>query len=172
MSLKAIGRERLAVALAVSTAAGIIVWVGLRALSLHPSLAGLLAVVGGALGAIRLARRLPVGLEGSLSRRPALCALWMVLALLALVQTARLSAFMADPGRTQHSLMPWNDWLTHHSCLTAYTEAARLSDEGKPNVYDPQIYSGRRIGGFRVDQFHYPPPFLLLPRALQAGLGG
>ena len=63
-----------------------------------------------------------------------------------------------------------------HSCLTAYFVAADIVRR-VPNVYSLTIYAApdddpskprkpRTMGVFRIDQYEYPPPFLLLPRAL------
>jgi hypothetical protein len=168
-----VSSERVAVATVVSGTAAMLGYVGLRACGLPWGAALIVALLLGAAGGWYLAQRLPVLLDGQRLRRPLACAIWVVLALLALGQTARTSAFMIDPTRTQQALMPWDRWLTEHSCLTAYTEAVRLNAAGAPNVYDPKLYSDRtrRISGFRVDLYHYPPPFLLVPLAVQAVVG-
>lgn len=163
--------ERIAVAVVVSGAAALVGHVGLRALGWPWWLAAGLALLLGAAAGWWLARRLPGTLDGLRLRRPGLCVVWALLSALALVQTARVSAFMIDPARRQQSLMPWDDWMTVHSCLTAYTEAARFQGEGKPNIYDPRLYADRSLGGFHVDLYHYPPPFLLAPRAVEAVVG-
>src|SRR5262249_48354814 len=103
--------------------------------------------------------------------------------LLAIVQTVRSAAFELDPTATQHSEQPWDEFLVHHNCFSAYYEAARVVRD-VPNVYDPTVYlrppgdttprppwqgpdSPGRItgGGFFVALSESPPPFLLLPRA-------
>jgi alpha-1,2-mannosyltransferase len=72
--------------------------------------------------------------------------------------------------------VPSSDWEVRHSCLSAYYVAAQAVDRGA-NVYDSGLYSlpadkpgdkrkPRLLGPFRVDVYEYPPPFLLLPRAL------
>jgi len=164
--------ERLAVAGIVFGSAGSVIHVGLRALHLPLAVAAPLAVLLGAAGALLLARRLPPELDGLRRRRPRWCALWLLLGLAALVQTARLSTFTMHPQSTEHSLLPGCVWFERHSCLTAYFEAARLDSEGEENIYRPALYTGRRLDGFKVDPFHYPPPFLLLPRAARAVTGG
>jgi hypothetical protein len=63
-----------------------------------------------------------------------------------------------------------------HSCLTAYFVAAEAVGAGR-RPYEATLYSmpdddparprtGRTLGPFVVDVYEYPPPFLLLPRAL------
>jgi glycosyl transferase family 87 len=106
-------------------------------------------------------------------------AAWLLLALAADVQSARLGRFMIDAHRADDSVLPWQAFYREHSCLSAYTEAARLAPTGV-NIYEPAQYQdplattprqARRIGPFEVDLFEYPPPFLLLPR-LATALGG
>lgn len=160
-----VGPERLAVAIGIAGAAAVVGYVGLRALALPGGAAAVLVTALGGAGAWWLARALPAELVGLRRRRPVLCGLWLVMTALALVQTARLSAFMVDPARVRHSITPWDDWQNRHSCLTGYVEAARLHDAGKPNVYDPVLYGkgDRRLGTFQVDSYHYPPPFCWCP---------
>jgi hypothetical protein len=97
--------------------------------------------------------------------------------LVAIVQLARLAAFMVNPSLVEYSSVPASKWEVEHSCLSAYFVAAQASSS-TPNVYDNSLYSmpddnpseprkARRIGPFNIDAFEYPPQFLLLPRALQ-----
>ena len=95
---------------------------------------------------------------------------------LALLLVGRVSVFMLDQGRTEFAFLPSSVWENEHSCLTAYhvaAEAARTHGD----VYDNALYSAtdddpatprkpRMLDGFQVDVYEYPPPFLLLPRAL------
>ncbi len=166
------GIERFMVASVVGVCAGLAGYVGLQGAGL-PSFAAIpfvLAIV--AIGIFWLARRLPGTLDGVRKTKPALSAAWVVLAAMAVVQTARLSMFMLDPGAHQHSIFPGDQWLVHHCCLTAYTESARLAVEGEPNVYREEHYVDRKLDGFDVDLYHYPPTFLLLPIAIRAIAGG
>ena len=93
---------------------------------------------------------------------------------LAAVLLLRLSSFMFDPTQKRHSMMPGNPTLSLHSCLSAYIAAAdRLGEPGSP-LYAPESYPrqahlvgrGISIGAFEQDKYEYPPPFLLLPKAL------
>jgi hypothetical protein len=104
---------------------------------------------------------------------------------LAVTQSVRLSVFMHDVTRESYSVFPppgilgvVHPGFVHHACLTAYTEAAGLSQRQDVNLYDPKNYLertcepgysadciSRKIGPLDVDPFQYPPPFLLLPRA-------
>jgi len=96
--------------------------------------------------------------------------------IVALVQLSRLAVFTVDPSRTGYSNVPSSEWERRHSCVSAYFVAAQAAGEA-PNIYDASLYSlpetdpaaprkSRMIGPFRIDVYEYPPPFLLLPRAL------
>ena len=100
-------------------------------------------------------------------------AAWLIASAVAGAQNARLAVFMLDPSRADFSVFPERTFFRQHSCATAYSEGARLAATGV-NIYDPAFYRDpqsttprhmRSIGPFEVDQFEYPPPFLLLPRA-------
>ncbi len=93
----------------------------------------------------------------------------------AVVLLVRLTIFMAAPAQARYSTLPWSDWEVRHSCLSAYFIAAQAAG-GPASVYDDTLYSfpsnagekrrPRALGPFNIDVFEYPPPFLLLPRAL------
>ncbi len=112
--------------------------------------------------------------EGARSR--ALLILSGLLMAVALVQIGRLSVFMLDASRTGFSQFPSSAWETGHSCVSAYYVAGQGAGEGR-SVYDESLYSlpsapdeprkARMLGAFKVDVYEYPPPFLLLPRALR-----
>lgn len=66
-------------------------------------------------------------------------------------------------------------FLVHHCCLTAYLHGAILSLDPGANVYDmafvgsapaPLPPSAECFSPFQLDAYGYPPPFLLIPRAL------
>lgn len=107
---------------------------------------------------------------------PALVGLLIVLGA-ATFYTVRLSSFMIDVTRADLSVFPARQFFRAHSCLSAYTEAARLSTTGV-NIFDIAPYSkpgqpdtARTIGLLEVDLYQYPPPFLVLPRlTVAAGL--
>ncbi len=169
------GPARTIAALAVGAAAGIF------AFTIVAGVTGsvLAAVPVGALlaaGAVLVARRrLPDTVAQAARWRP-LAVLSLLATVLALVQLGRLAGFMVAPERTGLSMQPWSAWQTEHSCLSAYYVAGQASAAGA-NVYDENVYYSspgtrervgefRRLGAFKVDMFEYPPPFLLLPRAL------
>jgi hypothetical protein len=159
----------LVVALAASLA-GFSVTFGLCGAAVPSLLAGaLVAALAGWAAHARLT------LDESAAPR-ALRVLGAIAAVLALVQVGRLTVFMADASRTGFSAFPGSTWEVKHSCLTAYYVAGRAVGEGR-NVYDDSLYNApgddparprmpRALGPFNVDPYEYPPPFLLLPRAL------
>lgn len=138
--------------------------------------AAVLGVAAAALAAWLVGRRRILALDAAAASRP-LRVVSSLAAAVALVQLARLAVFHVAPAETGYSWNPASDWEVRHACITAYFEAAALA-ESLPNVYDEALYSApdddparprrpRLIDGFRVDAYEYPPPFLLLPRALR-----
>lgn len=100
----------------------------------------------------------------------------LVTAVLAIVLVSRLAVFMINPAQTGYSTLPSSDWEIRHSCLTAYFVAGNVV-RGTPNIYDSALYAApdddpakprkpQMMGIFRVDQYEYPPTFLLAPRAV------
>lgn len=145
--------------------------VGAGGLGLGPAAAvavGLLAAAVIAIPASRLVSRalaadgpLPLPLRFGLAAA----------ALGAILQFGTLSVFVADVTRTRFSVEPDDAFRRVHSCMSAYVEAARFVSEGGHNIYESDLYRParvpREIGPLRVDPYHYPPPFLLLPQALR-----
>ncbi|MBJ7310434.1 glycosyltransferase family 87 protein [Rugamonas sp. CCM 8940] len=133
------------------------------ALALLPLLAALLC--NGS-----LARRLPTAWDGLWRGRPLLCALWLLLAMAALGRSAGVGLYMADPQRPQASAIWFDPFYVNHSCLSGYWKAAELSHTPGVNVYQEKPYEGKE-DRFKLDEYLYPPQFLLLPRAAGALLG-
>ncbi len=146
-----------------------------------PAVVALGMIVGAGLGgaAPRFAARLPASLDDWLDpQNRLLAALWCLGGLLALVLFGRCAVFLGDFHYAGASLVPDEPFLVRHSCLTAYMHGAILSTDPAANVYDIAIVntSGRldaplpataaRFAPFTLDAFGYPPPFLLLPRAV------
>jgi alpha-1,2-mannosyltransferase len=102
-----------------------------------------------------------------LGGRRALTIAVLLVAAVAIVQIARESVYMADSTKPAYSVVPGDPWRVEHSCMSAYFEAARFAQAGTENLYDVALYQPRHIGLLKVDSYHYPPPFLLLPRALR-----
>jgi hypothetical protein len=99
-----------------------------------------------------------------------------VASVLAILQLVRLTVFTVAPTRDDFAAVPWSSFSRHHYCATAYFVAGGVARE-VTNVYDNTLYDHpdsvataqrkpRTIGGFNVDVYEYPPPFLLLPRVL------
>ena len=129
-----------------------------------------------------IARALPTSLDRAWPTRRTVSILWLVLALIAIAQMARLSAFMADSSREWGATVP-DRLSTRHACMSAYVYAADLSRRGVANLYDARWYplfdppgptcrlvpsSVRGLSSWIADPYEYPPPFLVLPRAALA----
>ncbi|MEZ4293373.1 MAG: glycosyltransferase family 87 protein [Polyangiaceae bacterium] len=147
--------------------------------TLHLGAAGLLSLLpaAAASGALSswLPQRLPDALDGLLARRRVLAALYVLLALISVVQVARVSVFIADPTRTEAQIVPGIKFLETHSCLTAYVRARDLAHDRVDNLYlaerwpvdlhvDPRPETP--YSPFDLDEFFYPPPFLLIAEIL------
>jgi alpha-1,2-mannosyltransferase len=167
------GIERLIISIIFNCIFGLAVLVGLKSLGIVTIAAIILAIISALTGVILLTKRLPVELVGIKKQKPLLSIVWLVMALITFVMIGRLSVFMIDPTLSQFSLFPGDKWMVEHCCLTAYSESARLTEDGEVNIYRSELYTGtelsggnaprRKIENFTVDAYHYPPPFLLLP---------
>jgi Glycosyltransferase family 87 len=138
----------------------------------------------GVIGARMLALRRSNAFLHLLEPRPVFV-VWTIVALLAVVQSVRLSVFMHDVSSESYSVFPpeklfgvLHPGFVHHACLTAYLEGVTLARQPDINIYDLKHYvdsscdltriaecSGRKIGPIEIDPFQYPPQFLLLPAA-------
>lgn len=144
-----------------------------------PAVVILATLAGAALGGARrgLAARLPQSLDDWLDpSRRALAVSWLLGGLVALALLGRSAVFLGDFRYAGASLLPGDAFVLRHSCLTAYVHGAILSNIPSANVYDtvyvnadlhaPLPATASRFAPFMLDAFGYPPPFLLLPRAL------
>lgn len=118
---------------------------------------------------LRLVPELPLA---NARRRPLLALVWLAVLVAGAVQTSRASLYALDATRPEYSVVPGNPWRIEHCCLTAYVEGARFASAGIANVYERSLYVAapdkrRYIGPLKVDPFHYPPTFLLLPAAVR-----
>jgi len=91
----------------------------------------------------------------------------LLAALVAAVLLVRMAVFMVDVDHKELSIQPASKWRTAHSCLSAYAEGARFAEQPDVNIYEHALYRDRYLSGLQVDIYHYPPPFLLVPGALQ-----
>ncbi len=144
--------------------------------------AGCLSLLGVAGATARilpwLSPRLPTSLDGLFRRQRGLTVLYVLVALGAVVSTARLSVFIGDPTQVEMQMLPGDKFVETHSCLTAYVRAASLAREGAHNLYDDTFWYGSNglpplpegteppYPPFSLDNFSYPPPFLLVASLL------
>ena len=110
---------------------------------------------------------------------PALRVVFVLAAALSLIQLTRLCIFVVNPAEVRYAIGPIAGLglPPRHLCMTAYFVAAQ-SVHSTPDIYQYTLYAlpkqtpnalrtPRTIGQFDVDAYEYPPPFLLLPRALE-----
>lgn len=103
----------------------------------------------------------------STRRHPVVGSILVLVALVSIVLTLRLSAFMWSADHRHLALVPDNDFLTKHSCLSSYAVGAALFADRDPNIYDTAHYHaetadhGMQIGSFDQDPFQYPPTILV-----------
>lgn len=125
-----------------------------------------------AAGAGLLAWRLPASLDVVHILRQGRALLWLAVAVLALVQVARLATWAADP-RHELVLATEHPFWAGHECLPAYLYAAELTERGETNPWDSAHYPGlhpgahaetRLVGMTPEDPYLYPPQFLLPAR--------
>src|SRR5688572_21543001 len=88
------------------------------------------ALLCGALGRRRLAARLPEELDGWFARRRIRSAIWLLVAALAVANTARLGLFVADPSQVWASAFPLVEESAQHQCFAAYVRAGELAASG------------------------------------------
>lgn len=74
-----------------------------------------------------------------------------VAAVALVLQLLRLTVFIVEPAATRWSVLPWNAWVTTHSCVAGYWAAAREA-RSVPDLY---------ADGFKME----------LPTVPGAGLG-
>ncbi|MFM2375379.1 MAG: hypothetical protein RLZZ165_476 [Bacteroidota bacterium] len=129
-----------------------------------------------------LAARFPEDLDGLAMHHKVKTGLLILLSVFSIVQTARLSTFMGDHRRVKASILPDIKFFRSHSCLTAYVHAVKLAKSGENNLYDSRLWPDETAIGslrelspdttgpyapFYLDNYLYPPQFLLLPGAIQ-----
>ncbi|MEA3179325.1 MAG: alpha,2-mannosyltransferase [Gammaproteobacteria bacterium] len=144
-----------------------VIAVGLIGVGLTPVAAIALGLVAAAAMGWWVSGPLAATLSAGFAGRRALTITAVLMSAVAIAQIARESVYMADSTQPAYSVIPGDPWRVEHSCMSAYFEAARFAQMGAENVYDATLYQPRHIGALKVDSYHYPPPFLLLPRALR-----
>ena len=146
------------------------------------------AVVASAIVAVILGIAVLAGLLRTLSSTatltgvpPAVRRLFAIGAPLLVAQLLFATAFIVDPNLMRWEAGPWTPQRSNHSCVSSYWVACEHIHTAA-DIYAEEIYSlpqadpkairtGRRIGPLIVDQFEYPPPFLVLPRLMAAVTG-
>ncbi len=117
---------------------------------------------------------LPARLDGTAQRYPLRAGLIGAIALLMVVQTARMAGNRVHPDQPI-TILTGNPLVTRHECGTAYFHAVELNDRGVENLYSTEYYPALNreaepytdIEGLEVgDAYQYPPQFLLLPKLL------
>jgi len=167
---------RLLVAIALGLAAGIFLFPAALGLTGSAPAAAAIAVLGAVGFGFWMHRRPIVTLDESAAPRT-LRIVSGIAAVLALVLLGRLAVFMVAPYHPEYSSVPSSQWEVRHSCVSAYFVAARAARSAS-NIYSDSLYTSPdddptkvrkalTIGPFNIDVYEYPPPFLLLPRALR-----
>ena len=139
----------------------------------------LLAVAGALAGLVPwLSSRLPAAFDGLAARHKVLTTLYLVVALASVASVARLSIFIGDPSRSDLTMLPGDRFVETHSCLTAYARAISLARRGVDNLYADHWWYGSNglppmpagdappYPPFSLDNFSYPPAFLLVAASL------
>jgi hypothetical protein len=165
------------IALSVACALGIFAFVGTMGLT-GSRLAGVIVAAGIAACVAWLFSWRPILPydQGAVSRTLKIVS--GLATIVALLQLAIICVFMINPARVGYAVGPMRGpgLIVAHSCLSAYFVAAQAAPTGH-DIYSDDLYSlpsenpaaarnPKRIDSFNIDVYEYPPPFLLLPRAL------
>jgi hypothetical protein len=149
-----------------------------HALELAPVVPALAGSAGGGLVACvllreRVARRLPAELDGWFARRRKLRWLFLVGAVLAVANTARVGVFVADSAQHWASAFPIVPESAVHQCLAAYVRAGELAAADHANLWRAADYEQapttiHGMAEYLGDPYEYPPTFAVLARAAVA----
>jgi hypothetical protein len=133
------------------------------------------AIVAAVATAAALARR--AGFAAAVDGAPPLArALFVAGTLAVLAQLAWLTPFIIDPNRSTWAPSALAPMPPTHSCASSYWVACSVV-QTRPDVYDDSIYNlpqadptairnARTLGRLNIDNYEYPPAFLLAPRVL------
>ncbi|MEM7137732.1 MAG: glycosyltransferase family 87 protein [Myxococcota bacterium] len=141
-----------------------------------PALALIPVAVGAAWLSHAIASRLPRSIDALPRTHRWRSAAWLMIAVVAVVQLARLSTWIADP-HSDWSLTTEHPFWAKHECLSAYVYGGELALRGEDNVYDASHYPGLNPDAAPTttlqemtveDPFQYAPQFLLWPTAALA----
>lgn len=165
---------RLVASLAAAVLAGVVAFTGTAGVVDSMPLA---AVAGLVAAGVTAAWTLALPIREAASRAPlAIRVVFLAGTVLVGVQLAWLVPFIIDPGRSEWESGPWAPMFSRHSCVSSYWVADQAIST-TPDVYSERLYSvpqadptmrrvARRLGPLNIDQYEYPPTFLLLPRLL------
>jgi len=139
------------------------------------------------IGAALANAKAPVELAVVATEQRGLFILWLILTSVAVYRISSLAFFMEDPSLVQYayqrSFRPLDDaaltkpFYLKHNCSTSYMVAAYVAGQHVDNIYDRKYYRNAEektpvhetIGEtFHIDQYQYPPPFLLGPYLARA----
>jgi len=138
-------------------------------------IASVVAILAAGVAARWLAGR--PGFAAAVAGAPPLPRMLFVIGSLAVAaQLAWLAPFILDPNRSTWSSSPLGPMASVHSCVSSYWVAGRAVDR-TPDIYDEMLYSlpqtdrtkprvARTLGPLNVDNYEYPPTFLIAPRLL------
>lgn len=139
--------------------------VGLTALRISPAVAFAIAAMIAAAAWRPTASRLSREFDGAAGRHRLGGALWLLLAVVALLRVSGVALFMADAEHPEYSAWWFDGFYIQHNCFSAWWKAAVLAgDPAVSNVYESELYAGME-GRFKLDDFLYLPQFLILPQA-------
>lgn len=100
---------------------------------------------------------------------------------LLVIELLLATAFIMNPHVARWDASPLTPQRSNHSCVSSYWVACE-GVRTAPDIYAESIYSvptadptaprlARPIGPLLIDQYEYPPPFLVLPRLIAAATG-
>lgn len=98
-----------------------------------------------------------------------------ITSMLSIIWLIGTATFLFDVRETRF-VAKGNDFGITHSCLTGYAVATHLAIKKTGNIYSTSHYTHTSStltpihesvnGTFMIDEYHYPPPFLILPYGL------
>jgi len=163
----------IAVLAAAGACAGVVGFTASAGIRDDMAIASVVAIIAAAAIVTALARRR--GFLQVVDGAPALArALFIVGSLAVAAQLAWLTPFIIDPNGSTWSPSALAPLPPTHSCLSAYWVAGSVV-RTTPDVYDEKLYNfpqadptairnARKLGRLNMDNYEYPPPFLIAPR--------
>ena len=160
---------------AVAAAAGVIGFTASAGVRNDMAVASVVAAIAAAGVVAALVRR--PGFAALVARPPTSARLAFVVGGLAVgAQLAWLTPFIIDPTRATWTPSPLAPMPSVHSCVSAYWVACSRVLQ-VPDVYEKTLYplpqtdpkamrTARKLGPLQIDNYEYPPPFLLVPRVM------